>query len=81
MVTSSFVPLTFAEPAWQVLRAFWVSLGRTNYQRFMQPGVELACIGLAYTVPQVLFALLGGWLFHKLKLVIVRDASSCRADA
>ena len=75
-VTSSFVPLTFAEPAWLVLRAFWLVLGQTNYQRLILPGVDLICISLVYTFPQVLFAVLGGWLFRKFRLVIVRDECS-----
>jgi hypothetical protein len=87
-VTSSFVPLTFAAPAWLVLRAFWLVLGQSNYQRLLRPGVDLLCISLAYTFPQVLFAVLGGWLFRKYRLVIVRDEGAstvspgqrCRTD-
>jgi hypothetical protein len=72
VVTSSFVTLAFAEPAWLVLRAIWQTLGRSNYQRIMRPGVDLACIGLVYTIPQVFFAFVGGKLFHHFGIVIVR---------
>jgi hypothetical protein len=73
LVTSAYVMLTRSDPAWKVLRMLWLLLGRTQYQRVIGPVLEISIFSLTCALPQLLFALFGGWLFREFRLVITQQ--------